>query len=613
MTIVPWLLVGLAGLAVVTGLVAKGRPMPGSREAIASMPASTQARLAGPQPHGIAVVHRAGQTFVTWHEIDPAPKDELTVAQLSTAKREAETKRIRYRVYRSPKQIEKTTDAELVGETPALSGWDAEHFGFYPPADARLPRFVIEDGKSPLPSGTGLFVLNPSKPGSSFYAVTVLVNGSENQAVSNENATSTAVTETIGQGIPVLQRVSTPDVFQYVEKPTLRYYVRWESPPNSSVSGKPFDYLVAVPSNVRSPAQVGIHLHAWGSSMVDGWGWWYNVEHGAVLVAANENPYDWWTGYHEQFWKRPLTTEQDWKQGVVRPYSQTRLFSFVDWLGTIMKLDGSRTFVGGNSMGGSGAIMLAIRHPERIAWAIGWVGVHVPEQSPQFKSSYETVYGRPEWRVPFQDGTPAWDYFNDVWYLRQHPQQDVGFITFSNGKNDSAIGWSQAVEFLKALQETRQPHQFVWGQDGHGQRAVMPGGGGEQTNPLDIRIDQSLPAFTRCSLDDDPGNGTVESGAASGQINRFLTWRTDSIVDEPARWSMVVALLPISPRPTATVDVTPRRLQQFKLHPGDRVVWTNSVGGSVVQRGDAIADKWGLVTLPQVEISRGGNRIALIR
>ena len=85
-----------------------------------------------------------------------------------------------------------------------------------------------------------------------------------------------------------------------------------------------------------------------------------------------------------------------------------------------------------------------------------------------------------EWGVKFEDGTPVWDYFNDAWYLRRYPEKDVGFITFSNGKNDAAIGWQQAVEFYRALQETRQPHMFVWGQEGHNQRAYMPRGGGRK-------------------------------------------------------------------------------------------------------------------------------------
>ncbi|MCR4414431.1 MAG: hypothetical protein NUV77_18590, partial [Thermoguttaceae bacterium] len=91
-----------------------------------------------------------------------------------------------------------------------------------------------------------------------------------------------------------------------------------------------------------------------------------------------------------------------------------------------------------------------------------------------------------------------------------------------NGKNDGAIGWPQAVEFYQALQETRRPHLFVWGQAGHGQRARMPVTLEERVMPIDLRTDQTLPAFTRCSLDDRPGNGAAADGDAEGQVNLYL-------------------------------------------------------------------------------------------
>jgi pimeloyl-ACP methyl ester carboxylesterase len=340
-------------------------------------------------------------------------------------------------------------------------------------------------------------------------------------------------------------------------------------------------------------------------------GWWVNAEKGAVLVASNQEPYDWWTGYHEQYYAPRQAGDSAWKTGVVRPYTQKRLLSFVDWLGSRLSLDRSRFFVSGSSMGGSGSIMMAIRHPDRIAWGLGWVGVHIPRESPQFKGSYELVWGRPELNVKFEDGTPVWDYYDDAEYVRRHPAAPIGLLTFSNGKNDGGIGWSQAVRFVKALQEARQPHLFVWGQNGHGERARMPDNGGERVNPLDLRVDQSLPAFTRSSLDDDPGDGNPSTGAPAGQINASLAWTPDSIRDEKDEWVITLRLAEGSKGPGATADVTPRRLQRFKLQPGDRVQWANSINGREAQTGEAVADQWGLVTLPQVQIARSGSRLSV--
>jgi len=215
--------------------------------------------------------------------------------------------------------------------------------------------------------------------------------------------------------------------------------------------------------------------------------------------------------------------------------------------------------------------------------------------------------------VKFEDGTPVWDYYNDAWYLRNHIEKEIGFITFSNGKNDGAIGWPQAVEFLQALQDTRRPHLFRWAMGGHGVRAMMPVSLGERVLPIDIRTDQTLPAFTHCSLDDKPGKGAQDDGAPKGQVNAYLFWETADIVDAAAKWEMTVGLIAKAPAEACTVDVTPRRCQAFKPKPGEKVKWTSTRAGGEpdVQKGVATVDKWGLVTLEKVRVSKGKQRIVI--
>jgi pimeloyl-ACP methyl ester carboxylesterase len=576
--------------------------------------------VAEEQVIGLAVLHRAGQTFVTFKEVGPAAaQDTLTVKQFGQLRREwIEKDKVRYRVYCSQQPITSLEGIEPLAEMPPLTGWNAEYYG-NPWSDKPALRYVIQEGKAPLPPGTGLFVHNPDKAGDAYYAVTAVIDGKENAALGPDNALRSAVKETVGQGAPVLQRIEKPDEWQYVRNPTLHYYVRWESPPNCSVEGKPIDYVLGVPPEPARPAGVGLHLHCWGGSLNGGYGWWYQAEQGHLLIAANQVPYDWWTGYHEKYWKnaweRAPRDKQSWQEGVVHPYSQTRMLSFLDWVATKWDVDLSRTHVAGNSMGGAGAPMFAIRHPDRIAWATGWVGVHIPEQSPQFKSSYSQVYGEPDWGVEFADGTPVWDHFNDAWYLRKHPDKDLGLICFSNGKNDGGIGWPQAAEFYWALQETRQAHIFVWGQAGHGQRAALPISLSDRSMPMDLRIDQSLPAFTGCSLDDDPGRGDPAVGDAQGQSNLYLFWQTDDVVDRPDRWEMTVALVDKAPKDECTVNITPRRLQQLKLEPGQKVQWTSTslADGGQVQTGQATADEHGLVTLEKVRVGKAKSRVVVTR
>jgi len=215
--------------------------------------------------------------------------------------------------------------------------------------------------------------------------------------------------------------------------------------------------------------------------------------------------------------------------------------------------------------------------------------------------------------VTFEDGTPVWDYFNDVWYLRQHPEKEVGLICFSNGKNDSGIGWPQAVEFFEALQQTRRPHVFVWGQSGHGQRARLPISLDDRRMPIDLRVDQSQPAFTKCSLDENPGKGAPNDGDAAGQANLYLFWQTDDVVDRPDRWEMTVGLVEQAPHPSCIVDVTPRRRQQFMPPVSTRLAWRNvdPDDAEPIQQGTVTVDRHGLFTLPKVRVGRNVSRLVV--
>ena len=498
-----------------------------------------------------------------------------------------------------------------IAEVPPLSGWNIDYYGDIRPQDQAL-RYAIEEGRGPVPPGTGIYAHNPKKAGRAYYAVTLSVDGKENTALGPGNVLAEPITESVGLGVPVLQRTERPKEWQFVTHPMLHYYVRWESPPNCAVAGMPFDYVVAIPPKLAKPAPVGIHLHCWGGSLNGGYGWWYGAEQGHILIASNQIPYDWWTGYHELYWQGPAK-EKAWASGVVHPYSQLRMLAFLDWVATRWDVDLARTHVAGSSMGGSGTPMFAIRYPERIAWTVSWVGVHIPEKSPGFHESYAQVYGPREWGVKFEDGTPVWDHFNDAWYLRHHPEKEIGLIAFSNGKNDSGIGWPQAAEFYRALQATKRPHLFVWGQGGHGERAQLPVTLNDRFVALEPRTDQSQPAFTACSLDDRVGNGSPADGDPKGQVNLYLFWETGDVVDRADRWEMTVGLVDKAPKDLCTVSITPRRLQKLKPQQGKRFYWTNKPLGSekAVQSGEVVADDCRLLTIPQVTVTKGKNRIVV--
>ena len=620
-----------------------------------------------PRVTGIRATHRAGQTFITFAEPNPAVRDEkINSEQFAAvlAKLAKDSSKVAFRIYRHTAPITATTiaQAQRIDQIGPLTCWNSGiqgHYTLRAKGDRAidLPRYVVREADGPVSPGTGVYAHNPKKAGKAYYAVTVAVGGEEDlSAFDAGNATADAVAETVGQGVPVLQRqeVIKPGGNRrshhfYNNNCTRVYFVRWEAPPNANLPSKPLNYLVGVPVKRVAKAPVAIRLHGWGGTMFGG-GFWPDPDKGTLLMSTNQIPYDWWTGYHEYSW-----TWRSWSEGVVRDYSQTRLLSFVDWMDTKYGVDMTRVSVGGGSMGGSGTTNLAVHHAKRIAWANGTVGVHIPDSSPQFTSSYIHSYGQVKWQLPYKTtGVSAFNWFSNEWYVSNHVGEDLPLIVFSNGKNDGQIGWPQAVRFVRALQKARQAHVFKWGMGGHGEGTRLPGpGSGGRSFKLDVRTNRTLPAFTQCSLDGDLGTAKRKpeaeyqkqkkeiaqwnkdnprarkyadryDGDTHGMFNGYLYWDTSdkNIVDEPGRWSLILALDPKAPKDDCTVNVTPRRCQQFKAKPGEKFTWTNEQGSRLagsgakwtrIQTGTAEADKFGLLTLQAVKVSKVNNRIVLKR
>ena len=298
----------------------------------------------------------------------------------------------------------------------------------------------------------------------------------------------------------------------------------------------------------------------------------------------------------------------------MRNYNQKRIWSFVeDFVMTHWTVDFNHILLAGQSMGGSGASMWGIRAGDKFAYINSWVGVHIPRMTPTFQSSYAEEYGQDSWACLYEDtGLSVWDYWDNNQWLRSHVSTETPFITFANGKNDGAIGWPQAWLMAKACQETRRPHLFTWGQSGHSQRATMPGTLSDRFINIDIDLTATLPAFTYCSLDNNPGDGTDTVGDASGMLNGYLLWQPQDSTDTAGRWEMTCLLISNAPQATCTVDVTPRRCQAFQPAVGDVCNWTNTdiATGTVMQRGP---ERWATRPACSTATCSGSRRIRRTR
>ncbi len=577
------------------------------------------------QVTGTRAVHRDGDTMITFAEVDPPLTDpEPTGAVFRDAvARLDDAAEVRYRIYRSSQPIGATTirSAELVDEIPPLSGWNATYYG--PQRDAQwshliVPRLPVAD-MTVAGVGTGIYVRRASVSGSAYYAVSRAVDGQEDLSTwtAGGNCTAGVVAEGPGAGMALQWKVDTPPYLMFVDHTTAYSFVRWECPPQTSnVPSVPHNYLVAVPPIAADPRPVDLKLHCWGGWMGDACTDWYEAEHGALLVMTNQFPFDWWTGYHENYGTiRPFPPVDGNGGGVVRGYTPRRLFAFLDEVvRTRWNVDDDRVLLSGFSMGGSGSSMLGLRSGDRFSHIVSAVGVHSPAHSPGYLDSFETVYGMASWACAYEDsGLDAFDWWDTARWLDGNVATDTPYISLANGKNDDRIGWSQAIRQVQALMQTRRPFSFTWGQQGHSQPVILPGPD-RSKRYMGIRIDRNstLPAFANCSLDDDPGDGKPDVGDPAGQINGWLIWEPAGAVDLPGRWEMTCGLLQDAPAETCTVDVIPRR-SRLRPAPGVTCRWVNTdpATGEVVASGLVQADSYRLVTVAGVVIGKAGSRLTV--
>ncbi|KPK79755.1 MAG: hypothetical protein AMJ81_12835 [Phycisphaerae bacterium SM23_33] len=313
-------------------------------------------------------------------------------------------------------------------------------------------------------------------------------------------------------------------------------------------------------------------------------------------------------------------------------YTERRVLAFLDWVATQWPVDKNRVFVSGHSMGAAGIYTFALRHGDRFAMISGNSGIANWAIRGHFTTSLETCTGYLNWNTPASDAPTVAGRMNMAQWLRDNPTVETPFLSCGNGKNDGAIGWPQALGFYRALQETKRPHAAHWGLYGHGTPAV--GLRIDDRRSQTFRLDQTLPAFTHCSLDGDIGTAAklptpttskrrdgevakdIYDGDPEGSYNAHLRWETDDqlVTDQPQAWEMTFLLDKSCPADRCTVDVTPRRCQKFKVAPGGKFKWTcTSVKDSeVVQSGTAEADRHGLVTMQRVTVLKSGSRVRLV-
>ncbi|KPK84763.1 MAG: hypothetical protein AMJ81_04830 [Phycisphaerae bacterium SM23_33] len=611
-----------------------------------------------PQVEGLRAIHHDGQTFLVWKELPafrPPAKEILWMTRMSGRATEVadapgesvkgypraaavrlktlrdlqglavrdkpigqwaramppfvrlrEVPTVSYRVYRHSQRITAANlqEAELLGEVDALCAYQDgfinidSHGEYYAPrehGDSILPTWSVAEGKPVLP-GEAYYVHTPKAGGNFYYAVTAVQDGTENAArITDANSTAEAVAEAPAGPQPVLQFVTVNKTRYGNASATEHWYAYWLAPPFANLpDNRPRRVVMAIPDPYQPPGPMFVGTHA---GM--GPGWKVDNIQSAYLHIEQDISYGGDLCYHEG-----RATLRSFEQSRVDYFSDRYVTRMIEWALGRWKVDRSRitSHVGSH---------YGIRHPE--LFPILWFGPYEVDYDQKWNPAYGSLFGRlgPPELSRTVDGHRAWDVFNIAWYLAQDPGKDIPFWVHDVGGKESGhaveYGWQDDARGLAALREARQPHVAHWG-GGVISREIRDG-------LQNMSWTGSVPALSNCSLDASPGNGDPADGDPWGQINGFLFWDSQTVLDEKDRWAMTVYLTRDCFGDSCSVDLTPRHCRQLKPKPGQKFKWTNTSleTGEVVQSGDAAADKWGLVTLRQVIVTKGRNRFVIER
>jgi hypothetical protein len=582
----------------------------------------------------LKAVYHHGQVFLTWKEIwgiaggNPEVRwgqmvdkvHDCTPLGIDPIEKDRE---IRYRVYTHTQPITPRNlgEARLLYSVKPGSVYieervpwavHGEHGPTYLKEGEILKRVSLEPDKA-LPPGTGFHWHTVEQSGRAYYAVVTAINGVENTAdISARNS--------IG---PIDVRVETPQPMLYRDVVTeLRqpegaehheqWYNWWVAPPLSPYP-KRYDVVLSFcPQTMSKPAPLTVTRgHAWITTPEPpGAG----PHEGVFLAPSPDNPCPFWMGIPNSYYNLRSREQARW-----RPDTQERNELLIRWARSKFPIDDNR-IVGAIGCWG----MMEIERADLYAYLHGW---GQPEVTKGFQA-----WGRAQiWGAPHiyegrpKQENPWWRQDYGRWIL-EDPRRETPFfsIHLGWGAHFTEMGWPPFPRFLRGMIDTKRPFIYRW--------QVRDG------LPV-IRKNQSVPAFGNCSLDDNIGNGDLNNGRplGEGQLNGFLNWDSETIVDEPGRWEMTVMLDASAPLGECTVDLTPRKVQRFKAQPSQRFRWTCTflppladdqkpdgaspqdelaarlAKGRRLGSGTVTANQYGLVTIEQMHMLVGSQRVVIER
>ena len=519
----------------------------------------------------VKAVCRHGQVFLTWNEKELPPDAILSVY-----------------ASRTPITAENLPQAMLLAKDilpGSARDWLKDPASFKKDAPHGEPvGFVIEPGAEPLNPSSGLHVhtVTEQTAGDIYFAV---LWKSRDTAISpiiaNENATTIACHATVDQPIPVWQ--GTPET----------------EPQAGSFAGRPLilDLHGRGGGDTSNPQSTFNCL--WFANAQQGWReglafkFQMNVHPDRIVFFVNDRVWvnrpvmeskdardycpainTFWFGYNVNVAHTNVSRDDV----VVDNFTEKYLLGLVDYAQNYLGIDPNRTYVMGNSMGGSAAVAMATHFPDRFAAAYAQVPVYSYTWEKcstsnaitacRLECSCGPLKGK---KATLKNGMDLFEYMSGAKNIAA--KRDMPPILATNGRCDPSIPWVNNPPFYTAANQAKQAFAVFWNNGNHSMSSQAPADVKYWSRLyLKYRMDLSYPAFSNNSDNKNYGNGLPEDGDLVGWINRGLDWKV--VADTPNRYEITITAKHPDIVYPVTLDMTIRRRQQFKPAPGERLTVT---------------------------------------
>lgn len=313
------------------------------------------------------------------------------------------------------------------------------------------------------------------------------------------------------------------------------------------------------------------------------------------------------------------------------------------------KVDQQRIYVYGQSMGASGALAFAERYPNVFAAAYAsqpitnYLTAGVTKQD--WAADAAIKWGKPALNLPIAVSAP------DDWAVLIQKYNGVGIWDWQNYQANLS-----GIDFIGRIADDMAPigithgikdHVVLFSTQGQPTYQALNDGlrvWGGVVNASDhlwqyfiglpismIQLPNKAPFWNLGVIRDEsvPAISNLSSNASlppqdNNSYNMTVKWSSSwdpwdgAPIDEADRWqislcSVAPGLLDCGTGRNVTLDVTPRRLQHFKMFPLTQYDWQNIQlsNGKSVAEGTIMSDKNGLITIKTFMVSPEGNRLMI--